>query len=428
MPQTADPIDSAVRSHYPTTHALKRDAEDRAAYYETLMQVNFRHPYYNRNDDACPDLAARPTAAAQQAMSALGLLFRDDGTSFSVLYNRTRSDALASWLARQGRGGQFWTRLTFVLTSRSPYFINVTDLPIDLDPLRENLYLANQAAHDDPEVGVLLNPGRIVSAEQLIPVTGSQYQARVSADVRGIAVRAISGEVVLCEPRCVPKNQSAPPAVCLGWLAGLPATTPDRCRDTIYLNFGMLPEDKYTIDTIADSGDVIRQEVRLYTADAPTPLGLIDLLFSEPFAGAGGIYPVSDPAGDDVTISGVDYVLNFGARSTFWRYHIVPPAPDTAYDDLAIECLAPDPALSFAGPVPVILANGAPAYLFVSEQPLLLQQQSIYRFRLKGRLRHRRLEEDTLVDRLPVAAPQQILPQTDDAGAARNYSDIYVYV
>lgn len=428
MRQTDDLIDSAVRSHYPTTHALKRDAQGRAAYYETLMQVSFRHPYYNRDDDACPDLAALPTAATQQAMSALGLLFRDDGTSFSVLYNRARSAALASWLARQGSGGEFWTRLTFVLTSRSPYFINVTDLPIDLDPLQENLYLSNQSAHDDPEVGILLNPGRIVSAGQLLLVTGSQYQARVSASVRGIAVRAISGEVVLCEPRCVPENQSAPPALCLGWLAGLPPTTPDRCRDTIYLNFATLPEDKYTIDTIADGGEVIRQEVRLYTADAPTPLGLIDLLFSKPFADAGGIYPVSDPAGDVVTISGVDYVLNFGARSTFWRYYIVPPSPDTTYDDLAIECLAPDPALSFAGPVPVILATGAPAYLFVSEQPLLLQQQSIYRFRLKGRPRHRRYEEDTLVDRLPVAAPQQVLPQTDEAGATRNYSDIYVYL
>lgn len=428
MLQTAQPINGAFRTAYASTHALRRGAEDRVAYYETLMQVSFRHPYYNRSDDACPDLAVRPTAATQQLMSSLGLLFRDDGTSFSVLYNRTRSDALVSWLQRQGRSEQFWSRLSFVLSSRSSYFINVTAVPIDLDPLRQNFYLTNQAAHDDPEIGILLNPGRIVDADLLVPTTGSQYQARVSSEVRGIAVRAISGEVVLCEPRCIPEDQSAPLAQCLAWLADLPAMKPDRCRDTIYLNFGTLPEDKYTIDYISNSGDVTRTDIRLYTADSTAPLGLIDMLFSEPSPGAGGIYPVSDLTGDDVTISGIDYVVNFDARSTFWRYYVVPPGADAAYDDLAIECLAPDPALGFAGPFPVIIANGAPAFLFVSEQPLLLQQQSIYRFRLKGRRRHRRLDGDTLVERLPVAAAQQVLPEIDEAGATRNYSDIYVYV
>ncbi len=427
MLQNAQPIDSAMRMDYASSYSLRHGAANNAAYYQTFMRVSFRHPYFNHSGDACPDLAARPTAATLRLMASLGLLFRDDGTSFSVLYDRNRTATLASYLRRQGRDEQFWTRLSFVLSSRSPYFINVTAIPIDLDPQVQNFYFSNQTAHVDPAVGILLNSGRIVSAEQLLRVTGPQYQAIVSQHTLGIAVRDISGEVVLCEPRCVPVDAAAPKPGCLAWLVALPETSPNRCRDRIYLNFGTLPEGRYTIDTIASTGDVTIEEIRLYTSEVPTPLCLIDLLFSPPYADAGGIYPVSDLTKDDVTIVGIDYVVNFDARKTFWRYYIVPHSADRTYDDLAIECLAPDPSLRFTGPSPAIIANGAPAYCFVSAQPLLLQQQSAYRFRLKGRRRHHRFEDDTLVDRLPVAAAEQVLPRTDSAGT-HNYSDIYVYV
>ena len=425
MLQIAHPVDSALRT-VPATHSLRRRAEKRTAYYEPLMRVSFRHAYYNRDGDACPDLAARPTEATQQLMHALGLLFRDDGSSLSVLYDRSRSDILLSYLERKGSGGTFWTRLSFVLASRSPTFINITDIPIDLDPLEQNFYFSDQAAHVDPEIGVVLNSGRIVSADQLVQLTGAQYQARVSKDILGLAVRAISGEVVLCEPRCVPEDQAAPLPRCLAWLADLPPTTPDRCRDTIYLNFGTLPEDKYAIDYITDGGDIVREESRLYSTDSRTPLAFIDMLFSQPEPGADGIYPVTELGTKNVAIRGVDYVVNFDARTTYWSYYIVPQDAHTEFDDLAIECLAPDPALRFAGPWPVTIANGTPAWRFVSEQPLLLQQQSIYRFRLKGRRRNRRLDDDTLVERLPVAS-QQVLPTPVESGT-RNYSDIYVYV
>ena len=273
MLQPAHSIEGGFRTGRPSAHSLRRDAENRAAYYETLMRVAFRHPYYNRMGDACPDLAPRPTPTTQRLMASLGLLFRDEGTSFSVLYDRNRSTELASYLQRQaslprGEQEQYWTRLSFVLSPRSRYFVNVTAIPVDLDPLQQNFYLSNQAAHVEPGLGILLNTGRIVGADQLLRVTGPQYQARVSSDVLGIAVRAISGEVVLCEPRCVPDGHPAPLPQCLAWLTALPDMPPNRCRDTIYLDFGTLPEDRYTIDTIARTGDVMREDVRLYTADA----------------------------------------------------------------------------------------------------------------------------------------------------------------
>ncbi|WP_315833148.1 hypothetical protein [Bradyrhizobium prioriisuperbiae] len=435
----------------------------RRTYFEPLMRVSFRHAYYNRFDDACPDFDVHPTAFTQHLMSSLGLVFKDEGTGFAVFYDKNRKDDLESYLRRQGTAEpgmpeQFWTRLSFVLASRSPYFLNVTDVPIDINPTQQNFYFTNEAAHLEPEVGVILNPNQAVGATQLLPVIPQQYPAPVSDDIAGITVRAISGEVVLCEPRCIPDQATPyqPSAGCSHWLASLPPTLPNRCRDVIYLDFSLLPEDKYTIEYMANDGHVDRTETCLYTADAPTPLCLIDLMFSRPSAETPGIYPVQNltPKGE-TTMIGVDYVLNFDARSTFWTYFIVPQPSRVTFDDLFIESLPPGPSASFAGPLPVVLANGAPAYQFVSEQPLLLQQQSPYRLRLKGKRSDRRLDDDTLIDRLPVAANQQVLPQASatasqptrrprsrvksiqrsttpsyaDANAGtRNYSDIYVYV
>jgi hypothetical protein len=451
-------VDARVGTTRAFEHSLKRKADHRP-YFEPLMRVSFRHSYYNRFDDACPDLGVRPTLFSQYLMHSLGLVFKDEGGGFSVFYNQNRKTDLESYLRRQGATEeQFWTRLSFVLWSRSPYFINVTDIPINLNPTDHNFYFTNQEAHAEPDLGVVLNPGEAVGPGPLLSVIPSQYPVPVPSNVAGVMVRAISGEVVLCEPRCLPVSEEPHPLGpdCREWLARPQPASSDRCRDVIYLDFSLLPEDKYTIECITDDGEIQWTEERLYTTEVPTPLCFVDLLFSRPMADAEGIYPVRNLAAkDETTINSVDYVLNFEARSTFWNYYIVPQPPEVEFDDLEIKSLLPYPNIRFIGPAPVVLANGAPAYRFVSDQPLRLEQQSSYRFRLHGRRRDdRRLDDDTLLDRLPVASNLQVLPQTDAtanqhvrrlrdpgttrrstsptrAGAAagtRNYSDIYVYV
>lgn len=443
MLQGGRQLGSELRSNRAFGRSVKRDAQQRARYFEPLMRVSFRHQYYNRVGNACPDLAVFPTGYSQRLMSSLGLVFQDEGTGFSVFYNTSRTQDLESYLRRQGTHDlgpdeQFWTRLTFVLQARSPYFVNITDIPIDTDPTEKNFYFSNQDAHaddndepDDADGPYILNRREAVGAEQLVPVLPAQYQVTVVPTVIGVVVRAISGEVVMCEPRCIPDKIPIPPPGpgCSEWLESLPPTPPDRCRSTIYLDFSLLPEDEYTIQYLTGTERDGRLHKGLYRAEAPTPFALVDLLFSKPTANSAGVYPIKDLASiDDTTIASVDYVLSFDARPTSWTYYIVPQPPEAELDDLVIESHEPHPDITFTGPSPVILVNDAAAYRFVSDQPLLLQQQSTYRFSLHGRRRlDRRLADDTLVERLPVAGNQQVLPRVTPDGR-RNYSDIYVYV
>jgi hypothetical protein len=211
----------------------------------------------------------------------------------------------------------------------------------------------------------------------------------------------------------------------------VPGSPPSEvCRDFVFLDFKTLPEDKYTIECLAESGSQ-PASVRpmLYTLAEPIPLCFVDLLFSKPIMESAGIYPVDlFPADSAPAITPIRYALRFAARSTFWRYYIVPQPQREQLEDLAIVTLGDAPPVAFSGPHKVRLVTGVPAYRFVSEERLLLQQQSLYRLRLKGWPKRAYGADDVLVRRLPVAASKQVLPEGGRDEPERNYSDIYVYV
>jgi hypothetical protein len=387
-----------------------------------LMQVDIRHAYYADalSEGQCPDFGVCPTPPTAELMRSLGLMFLAEPAGFSVLYDVTRADGLC-WYLRQhgtppdgGPTGQYWTRLSFALSPTNPAFINFTDVPIGINPTAQNFYFSNQMAHRWG-AEILLNEGERVDGAALLPVAGPEVRVETPPGVKAVTAFDIAGDPVMTVPRCVPVPGSPPSEV---------------CRDFVFLDFKTLPEDKYTIECLAESGSPpISAQPMLYTLAAPIPLCFIDLLFSKPTADSAGIYPVDLFPVDGVpTVTPVRYALRFAARSTFWRYYIVPQPQREQLEDLAIETLGDAPPVVFTGPQKVRLVTGAPAYRFVSEARLLLQQQSPYRLRLKGWPKRAHGAEDVLMRRLPVAASRQVLPEGGRDAPDQNYSDIYVYV
>jgi hypothetical protein len=395
---------------------------------ERLMQVTLRHSYYNRSNpaEACPDFKISPTAASSHLMNQLGLLFRDEGTSFSILYDKLREDTLLEYLRRQkqfNEKGQCWSRLSFVLALNNPYFVNFTALPISLNPASQNFYLTNQQAQRKPDGEVRLDWGASGSLLPVVPVNFPvpQLSGVDWNQVQEIRVHDISGERVLCKPRCVPKDLLDPEDT-LKKPKGLAAITceeaeeckgPDdlecTCAETIYLDFSLLPEDKYTIDEVTFSGTHSAADAGavLYTTSYPTPLYFLDLLFTSPSGENPNLYPIRNlvPTENDKTIVKlINYELKFEARKTFWNYYVVPP-PGETFQNLEIEG---EPAMDFEGPWDVNLPNGTPAYRFVSRKPLPFRQQSPFRFRLRGELTLTS-SFGTLIDRLPVPPIGQVL-------------------
>lgn len=395
------PLSSRAFEHVVRSPSVKPggDADaprPRRLYYERLAQVLIRHTYYNASADSCPDFDISPTPTSAALMGDLGLLFRHEKTGFSVLYDVSRTDVLLDYLARQGREkNQCWTRLSFALTLNNPYFINFTDVPIDVNPSAQNFYFTNREARADGG-RVVLNAGEGVAGGELLKVAPSQVALRVGADVTEVLVTDLSGEEVIRQPGCTPVS---PPE---GGRSALPA--PDSC--VVFLDFSGLPEDKYFIE-IVGSETGIKFPV-LYTVPSPAPLCFIDLFFTDPDGSAEGVYPVRDLYTPERKIVTVSYELGFRARATTWNYFIVSQPQGEPFEELRIETVS-EPPVKFAGPCRVLLPNGADAYRFSSAEGLLLQQQSGYRFRLLGR-RGLMMNEGVLVGTLPVASSRQVTP------------------
>src|SRR5436853_173538 len=295
--------------------------------------------YYKNSDGRCPDFRVYPTAATRLLMATLGLLLKDEGIGFSVLYDMNRAENLFNFLRHQAeRGFQVpevtgvWTRLSFALSLRNPYFINFTAIPVDTEPTKLNFYFSNQEAHVGPDGEVILNQGKWVVADERLPVIPTQYQVLVSDRVMAVQVNAISGVEVITEPRCSSHVHSFDNNFDKADIGV--SSPPLFCSEIVYLNFSLLPEDKYTIEKIGYDGKPV-EEPRpvLYTAPYPTPLCFIDLLFTDPLIEPGappspsraeGIYPVRDLWGINPSVVPVDYHLAFRRRRTIWNYYIAP--------------------------------------------------------------------------------------------------------
>lgn len=387
-------------------------------FYDRLAQVSVRHGYYDAVGGACPDFVFQPTAYTALLMKRLGLLFQAEAMGFSVLYNDVRAAQLLGYvLGDRGPGDESWTRLCFTMTSTNPWFVNFTELPIDTNPAYENIYLTNREAHAAPGGDVVLPRGTRVTEAELLPVTGGQFVEEVTPRVRRVEVLDVSGEVVVCKPRCV-THKAARSKTPDQFDCADASTRPDDavCSTRLHMDITGSPEGLYNVETVWNEGSPPEVSVSqfLYTAAYPVPLGVVELLLARPRDGYPGVYPVQCLEGSPpmAAIHPVSYVVPFGARSTWWSYYVADGAAagegGKALRIRQVNRRPEEPRASFLGPCRVTLAGGRQAWRFVSRGPLPLAFRSTLNLQLVRRRDDGGL--DTVMQRLPVAGGQQVLP------------------
>jgi hypothetical protein len=409
--------------------------------FAQLARVTIRHTFYNAAGEECRDFDIRPTGYTAALMQQMGMLLKIRPDGFLVLYDALHPRRLLSYLHGQVDHYGAWTRMTFLLSLRNPDFVSLTGIPIGTNPSLENFYLSNREAHAW-KGATLLNPGRRVTAAQLLPVTGGQLVEYVDETVVRVKVRALSGAAVLCKPRCVTARaaRSTLPdqMVCCDdevpgrtRRAGEPEDAEpcdegpgeQRCSDVLYFDLSTLPEDWYAVEKVGVDGPMHPNTHYLYTSLYPMPLCFVDLLFSNPDGGRGGMYPVTLAADGGGRVTPVDYTLRFTRRSTWWSYYVVPRDPAAQLSELRVEQNEDDagpgaPTARFLGPCRVVLPGGQRAWRFLSSTRLPLEQRSTISLRLTGRVAPA-THTEVLVSRLPVASPRQVLPMTPQAAWAK---------
>ncbi|MBI4749181.1 MAG: hypothetical protein HY774_11880 [Acidobacteria bacterium] len=394
---------------------IKSGEDPRRYFFERLARVVVHHSFYNGEDDVCPDFRILPTPSTALLMQSLGLVFKEERGGFSVFYNTKQTDGLIAYLERQKTGHPpgIWERLSFVFVSTNQFFVNFTQIKISINPALENFYFTNQKVHLQGQQRFILHPETYVTERETLEVTPIQVAVPVSQAVKKVKVRAISGETVLCFPRCFPEKlllQKTPNAITCK--DAETARGKEVCRDVIYIDFSAVPEDKYTIELIGKDREIIDRQEVLYTIAAPVPLCFINLLFTSPDGRNPDHYPVQPLPTGTIGIIPITYEIHFTARSTVWNYYVVPQRLKERFSHLHIKDLTPDQVpIKFAGPCRVKLANGATAYRFVSKVPIQLAQIPTRSFQLWGK-HGLMVQEGVLIDRLPVASMQQVLPET----------------
>lgn len=424
-----------TRRHIPKGLAGPEPLEDvtlpRRYTFERLLSVDLRHTYFNRSEGRCPALVCRPTAATAALMRDLGLLFRDEGTSFTVLYDYNRRAQLLKAMERREKVGQ-WTWLSFVLVPDTPYFVNLTDLPSDFQPTQVNLYFNNLQAHfagEPPSPGdqerhcagtaslpVLLNPGEHVTEASQQRVVQVQVQVPLVPGADEVVLLDLSGEEVLCRPCSIPvallQKQSPSRITCQEARAarGLGGRE-QHVGAFLYLDLSELPEGLYTLRQLDVAGATLHQSTLLYTQAYPTPLAFLDLVLSKPGPGDMGLYPLCDLhlGAEQTRVVPLRAELRFERRSTRWCYYVVPPR-GVRYDVLRLLDVGSPEPITFSGPVPVTVAGAGDAYLFVADRDLPLLEVPDQLLELTGS-RARGGFESTLMSNVPVASPAMVLPR-----------------
>jgi hypothetical protein len=367
--------------------------------YERLVRVSVRHGYYTADGGACDDFSVRPTRYTAGLLRRLGLLFRPEGAGFSVLYDKRGERTLLDYLRNdRGPGGGAWTRLCFVLSLRNAAFVGFSDLPADTSPAEQNLYLTNRRAHVCADGAVLLSPGPTVTGDDRVSVTGGRFVETVDAGDKYVRLLDVSGEEVM------------------HWEVPLHPGGAGR----LYLDLDGLPEELYGVQVVPRVGTPARAREFLYTSAYPVPLGFVELLLASPGGGTESVYPVRGLGTPDEAIEGVSYDVRFGARRTWWSYYVVATPPGGGRGEMRIrQRRAPgEPRVAFLGPCPVRLEGGRTAWRFVSRRPIALARHPALHLQLVWR-REGSLRTDVLVERLPVASGQQVLPMQPDEACVR---------
>ena len=378
--------------------------------YITLFDVHFEHGYYNASGGTCPDFRVVPTPDCAKLMGQLGMLFKDHGTGFSVLVTQARAEAMIAFVrshyAAGPQGQGYWSWLSFLLVPTNPGFVGITSLPITTNPMLQNLHLDNRAARAVAGQMVLAGGG-----DALSPVTGASWSVPTPAG-RAAALLDLSGAPVAAR-----------------------ASVSD---EVTRFDLNGLPYGWYSVALTARSGKPVAAKgfatTRLYVPQNPLSLVLLDLLLTQPVAGAGDpaaypIPPMAPPparaaAPTPASIQPVSLTVAFQPRETYWRYYIVAQGRGRFAGDLAIS----GGSVSFTKSAKA-LPNGDQAVLFTAGTPLPLRQRAPQRFALSGHRQGANGSRDAIsIARLPTAPAAPVWPLASPNDALSGSSEIFVYV
>lgn len=356
--------------------------------FDKLFEVEIYHNYYSSG--ISQDFLIEPTIACQNQLKDYGLIFRQTGKGFAVFYE----------VAENGGGIHHPlkpivedAKFSFLLTSRNPYVINYTNLPLATQS--NQMYYLHNLNNNQQNNQLLLTSDattEFLSEHDLIELRSQFFQYRFESSNIYSEIEVIDelGKTVLQERVAIVEGLFDYPVNLTGYTPG---------KFIIKID-GIQKLEFYADDTLLSK--------KIF--------GVINIFRND-------IVPVAYRFTDvNGAVTKKTYSAKLDRRFTFWKYYVVLKyRSNIAAADLSIG--RDDPAIVFTRQPVITLSDGTNAVPFVSNNTQPLQQEPIGNIKLvksngssSGMFEIENLENPSVSSITPNPPENKI------------YSEIFVYV
>jgi len=359
--------------------------------YAKLFSVSCKHDYYP--DGNTSDLQFSPTAECQMLLKNLGLLFKQARGGFYVLY--TPQDGVQHVLEKLTSSQTF----SFSIQFGNPSFFNFSAFPSQKSAQGgfQGYHFQNKGVSKKGEKCVL-QQGDVVGEADLLSMRGQNfdYKWETGKQPKTIKVENEAGETVF-------EKQIS-----------------DQPISGIFIQLSDKPNGKFSL--IADERVV---EHFISVPNNPSLFGgLLQIHF-------GDIAAPDYELIKDGKITPQDYVIDFSARETYWKYFIAIREKDKYGKP---EILKGNGKTAFLEAEDATMPDGSSGYMIKSQSPIPLRQ--VYSETFKLRLSPISSGIDPVTMALPCANPQGLSPEKKDGNPVLDEntqkpafnSEIYVYI
>ncbi|MGB3180939.1 MAG: hypothetical protein WBB45_06095 [Cyclobacteriaceae bacterium] len=338
-----------------------------------------RHDYYK--ESITDQFKLVPVPSTQKLMEKAEFLVRNDKAGINILADLDRPEKLLSHLE-----GEEPVKLYFWLFTTNPYFVNITDIPVEAP--NKVLFLTNKGKEHNPDKPVSLHEEEYASSMDQYPVSADPvgtfgFEKGQDFDVKTSGADSIS----------------------LNGVAGTDVS--------LALSTSAAMEGRYVIYGDGEEKSFIYPGASL----SLRPLGLIELIIDGDLK-----EQIVDGIKTDEQSPSFTFEVKFHRRATHWKYLIVPKYSNGIKQTIIH---SEDNDASFSGPEEVKLSNGATAWAFDSSKALDLKELPNYHFQLKRSGANG--SGKVIIARLPTPQIDMIKPESRAVGS-KVYSEIIVFI
>ena len=332
-----------------------------------------QHEYYPKGENN--EMYFLPTPRTAFNLEKMAMMIRSQEGALKVLFDVSKTELLSQRI-KQATAKEL--KLSFMLFSKNPYFLNFSDIPVDIQG--KTFYFSN--LHLAAKDSGLLHETSFVHEKQLTSLVPPQLKEN-QHNKKNYAFAIESGVEKVIQ----------------------------KIEHGHQIDGADLIDGHYKIYANEKDYDSF---ISLGAKTKSTPIGFIDLFLS----GSMKSKILDELNSGQVPV--LDYQIKFKSRSIFWRYNIV-PLHTKRVKNLKINCQKGSPKMTFKA-LGEVDYNNSKMHSFITDKPVKFNKQFDYEIQLKKQ------EGETggkvLIKKLAFAPFDIIKPinETD------YMSEIYVYI